>query len=222
MKQANSHLSVRLHRPVLILSLLGFLLFGLTSYFVVDSLVESSFKQQAKNTADIFTSSIRDDILNGTESEVYRKCRSALRNSLVVGIITVGLDSRKICNTSPKDDRTSHIENREIYFTPGRPEIAGEIKVYFRNSLAQSILIRIGLVFIMTLLGLTLGYWLISRQMIQKETSKFTHLANLLSESDIDKLETCSSLLGKNESVEMVNLCDGVENLSKNWRSYQN
>jgi signal transduction histidine kinase len=220
--QTSSHLFTRLHRPVLILSLLGFLIFGLTSYFVVNALVESSFVRQANVTTDIFTNSIRDDVLNGIESEVYRKCQSVLRNTLVVGILTKGLDDREICRTLPKDQRGLLLLERSIYFTPGKPDVAGEVRVYYRNTLAQSILIRIGLLFLGTLLVLILGYWLLSRRMIRKETSQFTQLATLLSESNIDKLEVCSTFFGDNESFELVELYSGVEKLSKNWRSYQN
>ncbi len=220
MKQ-NRSLASKVHRPILVLSLACFLLFEATSYMVIHRLVFDSIEEQAEATIDIFTSSVRDDILNGFDTEVFRKCQSVLRNTLVTAIKVNGLDNRNICDEFKVDGLKGFPLTREVYFNPQDKIVAGTVDIRFQSTLAGSIVRRILGLLVLTVLLLLTGYWIVSNYLVRKETRKFTELATMLTESDINTLEQCTSHFQGEQTQELRELCLGVEKLSKNWRAYQ-
>lgn len=217
----DNSLSKKVHRPIVALSLVCFVILGIASYVIIEKIVFNSVRAQAQSTTDIFTDSIREDILIGLDSEVFRKCQSILRDTLVASVKVVGLDERTIC--FQKNIRSSEdlVLNRKIYFDPQKGRIAGSVEFVFNSSLGQVIVSRILFLIIFMIAVLLLGYWIVSNFLVKNETEKFGKLADLLRESNIDKLELCSSYFGPNRTRELDELCTGVERLSKNWRAYQ-
>lgn len=203
------------------IGLTSLVIFALVSFLIIRNQIERSILKQAVTTIKVFTSSIHEDILGGLDTEVYRKCLSVLEDELVSEIVVTGIDERNLCQESKSEIETSFVLNREIFFSPVENVVAGRIKIGFQNHIIQVILDRILalLGFLLFLLGII--YWLLSRFVLGSETKKIQDLSNMLSRSDIEELEKCSSILSEFDSVELSRLCEGVEKLSANWRSYQ-
>jgi len=188
---------------------------------MVKSLVKTSYNQQIGLTADIFTNSIRADILNGLDQEVYRKCQSLLTNQLVAEVHVYGLGARGVCTPSTGEKPSASAVKRKIKFSPESSSVAGRVEISFKSDLGYSLIQRFSLLIIFSIVLLLIGYWLVGIYLVRKETVAFSELSTILRNSDISEIENCSSIFKEDYSKEFGQLCDGVEKLSKNWRTLQ-
>jgi hypothetical protein len=84
-------------KPVTLIGLTSIIFFALFAFGIIKNQVEISVKRQTHSILDTFANSIQDDILNGLDTEVYRKCVSIFENTFVSKIEVYGLD-RIFCN----------------------------------------------------------------------------------------------------------------------------
>jgi len=221
MNKPRKLLRAKIHSPMVIIGFGSLITFALVTYVIVKSQVESSIQKQAQTLHAIFTSSIQDDILNGLDTEVYRKCSTVLSNSLVSEILVEGLDERILCREKKPDTISAFFVNESILFSRSERTVAGKVSIGFQNRILGNILFRI--VFVLTLLLFILGcsYWFLSRFVLNEEIKKIEELSRMLIRSNPVELENCRLILGDKDSLEISHLCDGIEQLSENWRSYR-
>jgi len=194
---------------------------GFATYFVVKSVVSVSIERQAETTIDIFTKSIRNDVLIGLDHLVFTKCKVLKKNSFIKSIRVVGINNHDICNMTDTSSPPDFSRLSELYFQTGGPKKAGYVHIGFGNNILGRLVINFSLILLLSLATLLFGYWFLSVYFMKRETAPFTQLASMLNISDIKKLENCRSSFHGDLSREFEQFCEGVENLASNWTAYQ-
>ncbi len=207
--------------PLVIISLVAFVILGVGVYYLFASVVDRGFQEQSNSTIQVFSNSIREDLIYGLDKEVYVKCQTLMRNKLVFAVSVIGLGGRKICNESQKFSGEGLEKHSKILFDPGGDEVAGRVTIRFKNFLAKQLLSNVIASLVISILFLFLGYWILSFFFLNKQTRQFTNLAEIIGNSNPYVLEHLSNLVPVTNTYELRIFSASVEKLSRNWRSYQ-
>lgn len=213
MKQ--SKLVHKIYFPVFIFSLVSFVVVIILTLLIVKDEVDRRLLSQFANTADIFTNSIRDDLINGLDKEINRKCNSLLLDPSVLSVM-VGRQNENVCKKTSERDKGVALQ-RKIFFDEDKEFPAGTVKILFSADVYSKILLRIVILIVFSTFVVAIIYWIFSSYFIKKETQVFTDLAEDLAGENFTLLREIHKKYGDFHSKEFHILCDGIESLVENW-----
>jgi len=130
---------------------------GLAVYWVSDH----AFNQAHQNWVDMFTENIRQDMVKGNHSEVFRKCKKfANESDGVVHLVIKDSFGKDVCNEGAQSASPHLI--KKIYFDSSEAELVGEVEVLLeQKSRNKIVMITLGLLLfgfsILTVLLLKVG-----------------------------------------------------------------
>lgn len=220
MKRSKS-LSQKIYVPVFFIGILFFSAFCMTSFFIIRGGMQDSLFSQSQSTLNIFAASIRDDIINGLNSEVYRKCTNFSEDSNVVSINISSFDGMPLCEINSHTDDSTFLKSKSVYFDSDEKSEAAKITIEFKNSFKRKALLGISVILLACLAIAALFFWFFINGFMKRELKVFTNLADKLASNDFKNLSSIHKHFPENHSYELDELCLGVEKLSDNWGKLQ-
>lgn len=207
--------------PVFIFGLGFFLLFSIITYAIVEKSVEDAMYDTYQAGAQVFTDTIRQDLVMGLTHEVYRECKSFFNHQNVVSIDIVDSNGKTICSKANKSSNTYQAVTKKIFFGDEKKIIAATVEVKFYNAKGERLLFNSVILLLVSTLFLIVMFYYLVKHLISKKVKHIVDLSHNLEKMNTEKLKSISSVLPENTEREIQLLYQGVEIQARKVENYQ-
>lgn len=216
-------LSKKLLTPLALLGVVVVSSITLVGAFLIRSNLMDSMMEQYEATHNVFVDSISQDLVQGIESEVNRKCKALFSNPAVLSVYIsrVGSD-RPICDLTKNSSAPSQKISKSIEFGDLEHSQAGQVIIsYKKQPISPSLFWQYSFALIVIGLIVLAIYWFFTKDVIQRGLEPLKTLSELLESKHLTEIQKISDRLKPDASIEVENLYLGVEEQAKKLFSYE-
>ena len=185
----------KLFSPLAVIGVLSCGLITLVGAYLIQMNVFDSMAEQYEATSSVFVDSVSQDLIQGIESEVNRKCKALFSNPAVLSVYIVREgNERPICDLSKNVSSASQKITKGVAFGDTQGTLAGQVSIRFKKQIiTASIFWQYSFaLFILSILVL-IAYWFLSKHFIRKVLEPLKTLSESLVKRNTDNNESISS-----------------------------
>lgn len=212
----NTLSEITIEKAFLMLSLListGLVLFFALGFSVVfQYIVGTVFKDRLQVTQNLFTQSLSQDLITGSNHEAYRKCKMFFSESDVMSVKILTSNDNELCALSKTAKNTLEMQSN-IYFDDSKTNIAGTINVKYSLDKLYSVYRRIIFATFLLLFVFFALQVIVLKKIGKKVTQPIRTLSDKLKKGN---LEDFIGETQKTKIIELDILTDGLRTLSIN------
>ncbi len=213
----------KLFSPLAIVGVLSCGLITFVGAYLIHMNVLTSMMEQYEATSSVFADSISQDLIQGIESEVNRKCKALFSNPAVLSvyILREGND-RPVCDLSKGVAASSQEVIKGVSFGDTQNTLAGQISIRFKKQIiTSSVFWQYSFALLILSMFVLIAYWFLSKHIIRKVLEPLQTLSDVLGSERFLELKSISSRLRPDASLEAENLYLGVEEQAKKLLRYE-
>ncbi|KAB8037846.1 hypothetical protein GCL60_11775 [Silvanigrella paludirubra] len=122
--------------------IITFLVYSLATFFIVKHSLDTSFKKNIIFSQNLFTDSIRNDILTGLYSELFRKCKLFFDSGRLESLQVIDSSGNVICSFENSILHDIGFIKTNIYFDENKSQIASTITTNFSYASIKEVLVN--------------------------------------------------------------------------------
>ncbi|KAB8032102.1 sensor histidine kinase [Fluviispira multicolorata] len=205
-----------------LLFILVFIIYALSTFFIVKYTLITSFKEKILMSQNLFSDSIKNDILTGFYAEVFRKCRLFYDSGSLKALQVHDSNGNVICNFPINKNITHSIGyiKTNTYFDERRNQVASTtIANYSDLSIKDALMKSIyAIILIIVVTAIILAFFV--NYMSKYFGNPVQNISYLLQNSSIEEIAV-QKISFKSNFYEIENLINSVAYMAKNIVSSQ-